>query len=285
MNTLALSYNHLPQHLKSCFLYLGAFPEDTEIDVRKLLWLWVAEGFIKPAIENIAEAYLVDLVERSLVIVEPKRSDEGIKVCRVHDLLHDLCFKKAKEENFLYQIKAYEEQPSSPNTNGFRVTGRRLFIHSHLSDYVYSKPSSSNTRCFLLTSNAWYGLAKESISFLYSAFKHLRVFEFGTIITPFLPSEIGQLVHLRYLSLRTLGLVIPKTISSLQNLQTLVIRGGSYPIDFPFCKDSNMPNLMHLWISPSVRLQQSCGVAESSNHFDVASSCRKAACVGKGSKS
>ncbi|KAJ9549683.1 hypothetical protein OSB04_022226 [Centaurea solstitialis] len=255
MSTLELSYNHLPQHLKSCFLYLGAFPEDLEIDVWKLLWLWVAEGFVKPAMENIAEQYLIDLVERSLVIVERKRLDGGIKVCRVHDLLHDLCFKKAKEENFLHQIKPYEEQPSSPNTNGFRATGRRLFIHSHLPDYVFSKPSSSNTRSFILLSNAFYGLENECISFLYCAFKHLRVFEFDTVLTPFLPSEIGQLVHLRYLSLRTEGLVIPKNISSLQNLQTLVIRGGYIPIDFPFCKDSNMPNLMHLWVSPSVRLQ------------------------------
>lgn len=253
MDTLALSYNHLPQHLKSCFLYFGAFPEDFEIDVRKLLWLWVAEGFIKPATENIAEEYLIDLVERSLVIVARKRLDGGIKVCRVHDLLHDLCFKKAKEENFLHQIKAYGEQPSSSNTNGFRATGRRLFIHSHVPDYVFSKPSSSNTRSFLLTSNDGCGLRNESISFLYSAFKHLRVFEFGTVYTPFLPSEIGQLVHLRYLSLHTCGLVIPKSISALQNLQTLVIRGGSFPIDFPFCKDSNMANLMHLCISPSVR--------------------------------
>ncbi|KAI3728280.1 hypothetical protein L6452_16914 [Arctium lappa] len=255
MNTLALSYNHLPQHLKSCFLYFGAFPEDFEIDVRKLLWLWVAEGFIKSATENIAEEYLIDLVERSLVIVERKRLDGGIKVCRVHDLLHDLCFKKAKEENFLHQIKAYGEQPSSPNTSGCRAIDRRLFIHSYVLDYVFSKPSSSNTRSFLLTSNAASGLTNQNIMFLYSAFKHLRVFEFGTISTPFLPSEIGQLVHLRYLSLSTRGLVIPKSISTLQNIQTLVIRGESFPIDFPFCKDSNMSNLMHLLISPSVRLQ------------------------------
>ncbi|KAL7181039.1 hypothetical protein ACSBR1_039988 [Camellia fascicularis] len=33
LDTLALSYNHLPRHLKPCFLYLGAFPEDQEISV------------------------------------------------------------------------------------------------------------------------------------------------------------------------------------------------------------------------------------------------------------
>ncbi|XP_028060608.1 putative disease resistance RPP13-like protein 3 [Camellia sinensis] len=33
LDTLALSYNHLPRQLKPCFLYLGAFAEDEEIPV------------------------------------------------------------------------------------------------------------------------------------------------------------------------------------------------------------------------------------------------------------
>ncbi|KAF5754040.1 hypothetical protein HanRHA438_Chr17g0797431 [Helianthus annuus] len=74
-------------------------------------------------------------------------------------------------------------------------------------------------------------------------------------MAPFLPTEIGQLVQLRYLSLRTRELVIPESISTLWNLQTLVIYEMSYPLDFQFCKDSNMTNLMNICIWPSVRLQ------------------------------
>ncbi|CDP05524.1 unnamed protein product [Coffea canephora] len=33
--------------LKSCFFYLGAFPEDYKISVRRLIRLWIAEGFIQ----------------------------------------------------------------------------------------------------------------------------------------------------------------------------------------------------------------------------------------------
>jgi hypothetical protein len=47
------------QHLKPCFLYLGAYPEDFEIPVRQLINLWVAEGFIQHThnmdIEDVAE--------------------------------------------------------------------------------------------------------------------------------------------------------------------------------------------------------------------------------------
>ena len=44
---LALSYNHLPRHLKPCFLYLGIYPEDFEIPARQLIQLWIVEGFVQ----------------------------------------------------------------------------------------------------------------------------------------------------------------------------------------------------------------------------------------------
>ena len=43
---VTLSYNHLPFHLKSCFLYLSIFPEDFEIKRRRLVERWIAEGFV-----------------------------------------------------------------------------------------------------------------------------------------------------------------------------------------------------------------------------------------------
>lgn len=105
---LNLSYKHLPDHLKPCFLYFGAFSEDEEIPFSRLVRLWIAEGFVHKtelkSLEDIAEDYLVDLISRSLVIVAKRRSKGGVKTCRVHDVLHDFCVEKAKEENFL-QLK------------------------------------------------------------------------------------------------------------------------------------------------------------------------------------
>ncbi|KAK4438051.1 putative late blight resistance proteinR1A-10 [Sesamum alatum] len=77
---LALSYIHLPDHLKACFVYMGIFPEDYEISVKKLIWLWIAEGFMRPrmvkSLEEVAEDYLEDLVTRSLIMVKRRSSDE-----------------------------------------------------------------------------------------------------------------------------------------------------------------------------------------------------------------
>ncbi|XP_074383248.1 putative late blight resistance protein homolog R1A-10 isoform X2 [Apium graveolens] len=116
METVVLSYNHLPDHLKPCFLYFAAFPEDYEIPAWKLILLWVAEGFIKTQtaennledeknnVEEVAAGYLTELITRSLVIVSKWKSNGGIKACIVHDVLRDLCIKKAAEVNFSHQM-------------------------------------------------------------------------------------------------------------------------------------------------------------------------------------
>ncbi|KAK2654257.1 hypothetical protein Ddye_014113 [Dipteronia dyeriana] len=100
---LALSFNSLPNQLKQCFLYLGLFPEDSEMKIEKLIHLFVAEGFIPEVqnlvMEDVAKDYLDELINRSLVQVG-RRSWGRIHTCRVHDLLRDLAIEKAKELNF-----------------------------------------------------------------------------------------------------------------------------------------------------------------------------------------
>ncbi|XP_019197947.1 PREDICTED: putative late blight resistance protein homolog R1B-16 [Ipomoea nil] len=63
---LRLSYNHLPNVLRVCFLYLGVFREDSAIPMKKLIRLWIAEGFVKVeenqrSLEEVGEDYLKDL--------------------------------------------------------------------------------------------------------------------------------------------------------------------------------------------------------------------------------
>ncbi|CAA3014910.1 late blight resistance homolog R1A-3 [Olea europaea subsp. europaea] len=109
VHILKLSYQHLSVHLKPCFLYFGVFEEDEKIPVQKLISLWVAEGFINKethrSSEDVALDYLVDLINRGLVLVAEERSNGGVKACRIHDLLHDLCLRIAKEENFMGGIE------------------------------------------------------------------------------------------------------------------------------------------------------------------------------------
>ncbi|OMO52242.1 Disease resistance protein [Corchorus olitorius] len=100
---LALSYDDLPYYLKSCFLYLGQFPEDRLIPTHKVFRLWIAEGLIPQQgerMEDVAEDYLNELIERNMVQVAKWSVNERVKQCRLHDLLRDLSISKAKAESF-----------------------------------------------------------------------------------------------------------------------------------------------------------------------------------------
>ncbi|KAK4402240.1 putative late blight resistance proteinR1B-12 [Sesamum angolense] len=105
-NILSLSYNHLPNHLKPCFLYMGAFPEDYEIRSSRLINLLVAEGLVRPisdkSLEEAAKMHLKALVDRNLIFVRQQGTNGKVKSYSIHDLLRDLCVRKAHEEKFLF---------------------------------------------------------------------------------------------------------------------------------------------------------------------------------------
>ncbi|KAL2464553.1 Disease resistance protein RPP13 [Forsythia ovata] len=126
---LSLSYKHLPHHLKGCFLYIGIFPEDSNIRVSKLVKLWVAERLLKPvrskSLEDVAWEYLLELVDRNLILVHKKSSIGKIKTCRIHDLLRDFCVREAQREKFFH----VNNMGLCGISEGTKV--RRLIIHSY----------------------------------------------------------------------------------------------------------------------------------------------------------
>lgn len=141
---LELSYEDLPYHLKPCFLYFGNFPEDTEISVKRLTQLWIAEGFISSAnqregleetIEDVAYNWLGELVERCMVQVGKQGSVRKIKSCYLHDLVRDMCLLKAEGENFLQAVNLYSNDTMHPISTAMehkaKLSGkvRRLAIH------------------------------------------------------------------------------------------------------------------------------------------------------------
>lgn len=255
MDVLALSYRHLPEHLKICFLYFGVFPEDYEIPVWKLLRLWVAEGFIQEIrpeyLEDTAEDYLEDLVDRNLVLVGKRRANGRIKTCRIHDMLRDLCVREGQDDKFLQVIKSSEQNPFS--STPFQNHCRRLCIHSKILEFISSKPSDPHVRSFLCFATEERELPRKDTSSIYEAFRLLRVLDLRSICFPLFPKEIDHLVHLRFIVLFGQFKKIPSQISSLWNLQTLIVRTTSRDLDIQ-ADIWKMKQFRHLYVTGLSRL-------------------------------
>ncbi|KAJ1443130.1 Winged helix-like DNA-binding domain superfamily [Sesbania bispinosa] len=228
---LKLSYDSLPSRLKPCFLYFGIYPEDYEIPVKQLTQLWISEGLIQedsripnpPQLEYVVEEYLDELVDRSLVQVASRRSDGGVKTCRIHDLLRDLCIFESRDDKFFEVCGEIDvqNQISSP---------RRLSLHGtlfHFSSSTLSDYSISGTRSLLCFGQEVYKVKPNHWRWLLKSFKLARVLDLGRMNVNSLPSDLEELIHLRYLRIHSYKLqTIPSSICSLWNLETLDLRGS-----------------------------------------------------------
>ncbi|XP_057780779.1 putative late blight resistance protein homolog R1A-10 isoform X2 [Salvia miltiorrhiza] len=134
LNVLYSSYSHLPAHLKPCFLYMGTFQEDREIPVSRITKLWVAEGFLKPkaarVLEEVAEDYLKDLIDRNLVLVGKYRKNGKVRSVCIHDLLRDLCISLADKEKFFSSARVWYRSEDSSVGYLSRKCKLRFFAYS-----------------------------------------------------------------------------------------------------------------------------------------------------------
>ncbi|ONI29854.1 hypothetical protein PRUPE_1G217800 [Prunus persica] len=264
---LSLSYDNLPYYLKPCFLYLGHFPEDFEISVKRLTQLWMAEGLISlvqqrqgsmETMEEIAFSYLNELVERCMVQIGERGSIRKIKSCQLHDLMRDLCLLKAEEENFLQTVNLSHRETMyalpSPTVTEATLKGkvRRLaiYVDDNVDKLFPSRYERDNRLRSLLYFGPRYWMPSNNklVSPLFKDFKLLRVLKVeGIELLVKLPSEIGNMVHLRFLSLRHSFIKwLPSSLGNLICMQTLDLRiNGTNVVPDVFWM---MEQLRHLYL-------------------------------------
>ncbi|XP_075650423.1 disease resistance protein RPM1-like [Castanea sativa] len=209
---LLLSFNDLPYQLKHCFLYCSLFPEDHKIRRKRLIKLWMAEGFVEKVegstLEEVANSYLLKLTFRSLLQVVDRNEFGRPRRCKMHDLLRELALSISIKEKFGVVHDGGEEM--------IEFKARHISIHKTDGE-VKSFMGMSKLRSFLVFNKTLKALPLGS--------KMLRVLDLEDAPIDVLLDEVFKLFNLRYLNLRgTLLKKLPNSIGRLINLQTLDIR-------------------------------------------------------------
>ncbi|URE19989.1 disease resistance [Musa troglodytarum] len=247
---LALSYNDLPHHLKSCFLYFAAFPDDYDIDADTLMRLWTAEGFVGSdlegqTMEDLAEMYLIELINRCMIQVGRRNVIGGVESVRIHDLQLDLARSEARKLNFCRSIS---DKGDSTDLRRLSITDDEG-VHQYIS-LNFSIPKLRSL-LFLLKDS----VDMPSKSMIHGS-KFLRVLDLHLVSIRSLPSEIGDMILLRYLNLSYSDVKeLPSSIGNLCHLQTFILFGEEFRIPDSFWK---IQTLRHFRVDSAIEPKAGC---------------------------
>ncbi|OEL14553.1 putative disease resistance protein [Dichanthelium oligosanthes] len=217
MRILSLSYYDLPSHLRTCLLYLSAFPEDYIIDKNSLIWKWIAEGFVHEKqgkwLFEVGEGYFNDLINRSMIQAVEDRWDGIVHGCRVHDMILDLIRSLSGEENFFAILDNSEDTLSRSNVR--RLSNQNSTLQ-HITTHA-NRMEMPQVRSYIV----WCDINQPVPNL---SFKLLRVLALENCqhMEDCHLENLGDLLHLRYLKLTGPGISgLPKQIGNLKFLQTL----------------------------------------------------------------
>lgn len=239
---LQLSYDHLPPNLKRCFTYCSMFPKGYEFEQEKLILLWMAEGFIQDqegnrSMEEVGHQYFTDLVSRSFF--QRSDSNHGSRFI-MHDLISDLARLVTRKN----------QCPISGKARHFSYAQGKYDVYKKFEALI----EAEKLRTFLPLSSYHTGfcyLSSKVVKDLLPGLRCLRVLSLRGYCISELPEKIGCMKLLRYLDLsRTAIKCLPKSISTLCNLQTLMLNDCDSLLELP--KDfSDLINLRYFDISGS----------------------------------
>ncbi|XP_076905805.1 putative late blight resistance protein homolog R1A-3 [Bidens hawaiensis] len=180
----------------------------------------------------------MDLIDRNLLILDSKKSNGRVKACKMHDLIRELCLKKAREERFILQT---DRLISSSNviTPPYKVV--RKFIKTNNPDL--NNPSTKNLRSILWFT--YFKFLSDGIAKYFHTFELLRVLDLQKSKISVFPYNMELLVHLRYLAIWIKSTDFPPSICRLWSLQTLIYNSRGSSVVLP-SNISDMVNLRHL---------------------------------------
>ncbi|XP_038718860.1 putative disease resistance RPP13-like protein 1 [Tripterygium wilfordii] len=240
---LWLSFDSLPSHLKTCFIYCSVFPCNYDYEKGHLIQLWAAEGFVQAErmrrIDDIGRDYFDDLLARSFFHFSHV-NDLGQAIYKMHGLVHkfaqlistDLCFRLEDEISNLLPVYRHVRH-SSWLCKNFKSTTLEV-LHKY-----------KGLRTFMV-----HSIGCQNASIPYYFFAHLprlRVLNLSSTGISELPESIENLDHLRHLDVSETSIVkLPESVTTLYGLQTLNLSGCNQFLQWPR-NMKNLINLQHLY--------------------------------------
>ncbi|KAJ1260682.1 hypothetical protein BS78_10G250900 [Paspalum vaginatum] len=237
---LNLSLNDLPSYLRSCFLYCSIYPEDYKLKRKLISKLWIAEGLVEErgdatTLEEVAECYLIELTQRSLLQVTERNAYGRARTFMMHDLVREVTSIIAKREKF---VIAYGDAGTAQVAH----EARRVCIQR--GSQTLNSLASSRLRSFILFDTevpcSW-------IHNILSRLRLVRVLCLRFVNIEQVPTVISELYNLRYIDFSyTKVKRIPASFRKLVNLQVLDLR-FTYVEELPL-EITMLTNLRHLHV-------------------------------------
>ncbi|XP_049388477.1 putative late blight resistance protein homolog R1B-23 [Solanum stenotomum] len=221
VKVIQLSYDHLSDHVKPCLVYLASYPKDKDIWIPELKDWLIFQGLVEQIEMKSAEEVVNELISSSLVI----SFDNSI--FKIHDLVHDFCYIKSRNEKLFDFIKSRNAPFSS--SSGVMAQGITIRYDQRLFDldenFVVFNPEKKNPYVKHLLSLKVF--SSRVCLPLKGHLKHLRLLKSldlkGITLTDSSLNEIGMLIHLKYFIIQTQANTLPPSFSNLCNLETLVV--------------------------------------------------------------
>ncbi|KAF6998729.1 hypothetical protein CFC21_014821 [Triticum aestivum] len=222
ISVLRPSYEHLPDHLKQCFVYFALFPKKYHLRGDELIQMWRAHGFLDTQTpDETARRYINDLLQLLFIEKVPNREDHYV----VHDLLHDFAESVSNGEHF--RIEDDLDVCIPRNVRHLYVSASNI-----LKVYMSLEDLKKNLRS-LIISKAQEGASCERVSssnfnhVLEHILKELRSLRVLVLCNPdgMLPDSLDHLVHLRYLNIHeSRNFINVKSLFKLYHLQGLSLQ-------------------------------------------------------------
>ncbi|XP_042016664.1 putative late blight resistance protein homolog R1A-10 [Salvia splendens] len=211
------SYDYLPQYFKMFFLYLGASPPYSAVDIGNISHQLHAEGFLEPNLgENSVEEFIFrcygEFLHRYHLVL---RKEFPWKEIRVHSCWKHMCRQEASKIKFLHVLQSCDDDMKDQRR--LCVHCNTLFAFRQVCDSIKSDCSSTSRSLLCYGPYHQYPVPIHTMDF-----KLLRLLDAVTVRFYHIPLEIMKIISLKYLALTCNG-ELPTSIANLFQLQSLTI--------------------------------------------------------------